>query len=169
MSDAGQDVTISAPRARDLVGHRQRDAPEVDDAGSRAPEPLDARGVRLDLEDALTADVLEARHAVRQRPLAQGGESRQLAVIERHHELAAVVERDVVRLGEGFDIGLALAAESCLERAGRVVQAGVEDAAVVAGLVGRELSFLLDDGDAAGPDGPPAAGTRSRGRRSRRR
>ena len=102
--------------------------------------------MRLDLEDAFAADVLEARHAVRQRPLAQGGESWQLAVIERDHELAAVIERDVVRLGEGFDIGLALAAESCLERARRVVQAGMEDAAVVAGLVGRELSLLLDDG-----------------------
>ncbi len=63
-----------------------------------------------------------------------------------------MAERDPVRLGEAFDLALALPAQPRLERAGGVVQAGVEDPAVVARLVRRQLRLLLDDGQTeAGP------------------
>ena len=71
----------------------------------------------------------------------------QLAFVKGDHELAAALERDAVRLGERLQTRLALAAQPSLERARRVVQAGVEDPAVVAGLVGRELRLLLEDGE----------------------
>ena len=76
------------------------------------------------------------------------GEPRQLALVERDDQLSAALERDVVRLGERLDRGLALAAQLRLERPRLVVQAGVQDAAVVAGLVGRELGLLLHDREA---------------------
>ena len=56
--------------------------------------------MRLDLADALGPDLLEPRHAVRQGPLVEGREPRQLPLVERDHELAAALERDVVRLAE---------------------------------------------------------------------
>ena len=79
------------------------------------------------------------------RSLPQRVESRQLGLVEGDHELAAAFERDAVRLGERFELLLALAAERRLERPGRVVQAGVEDAAVVPALVAGEFRLLLDD------------------------
>ena len=102
----------------------------------------------LQLADALRADLRQAGHAVGLGSLAQRLEARQLRRLEGHHELAGALDGDGVGRGEGFQLGLALAAEPGLERARGVVQAGVDDAAVVARLVGREGRLTLDEDQA---------------------
>ena len=73
--------------------------------------------------DALRADLLEALDAVGEGPLLERVEPLQLALVEGDHELAGALDRDVVRLAEPLQLGLALAAQPRLERARLVVQA----------------------------------------------
>src|SRR5581483_95628 len=68
---------------------------------------------------------------------------RQLRLVGGHDHLAAALPRDAVGVAELLHLARALHARARLERAGLVVDAGVDDAAVVPGLVGRETLFLL--------------------------
>ena len=71
----------------------------------------------------------------------------QLCRGQRDDQLAGMPDRDPLILGEPLELDLAFAAERRLERARGVVDAGVDDAAVVARLVAGELGLLLDDGE----------------------
>src|SRR3954452_11398229 len=104
--------------------------------------------MRLDLAQPLGPDLLETRHAVRECPLAKSREPLHLRFVERDDELAAPLHRDVVHPGERFDQRLAVATQLRLQRPRRVVQPGMQDAAVVPGLVRRELRLLLEDREA---------------------
>ena len=99
-------------------------------------------------------DLLEALDAVGHRPArGERRKPRQLVLVQRDDELAAVLEGDAVLLGERLHRRLALAAQARLERPGRVVQAGVQHAAVVARLVRRQLRSPSRRARAAGPGG----------------
>ena len=111
----------------------------------RAPNPGRVRLVHADL---FGPELGQSFDAVRRRTFLEAREAAQLRFVERHHELAAVLERDVMLGREFLDGGLALAAESRLQRARRVVEAGMELAAVVPALMGRELGFAFPDHDA---------------------
>src|SRR5262249_14794698 len=74
-------------------------------------------------------------------------------------DLAAADDLDPVLLAEVDHQVLAFDAELRLEGARLVVDAGVDDAAVVAGLVRAELRLLLEDDQ---PRAPGARGQRSR-------
>src|SRR6185437_7188136 len=143
--DHGLTGSDRAAPLSDVVGVGQRDSPVVDDTGRRAPQRPDPGRVRLDLADPLGPDDLEPGHPVRLGPRAQRVEPAELVVRHGDDELPAALERDRVTLAVRLELGLARTAQSGLERARRVVQAGVDDAAVVAGLVARRLGLLLDD------------------------
>ncbi len=67
----------------------------------------------------------------------------ELALVERDDELAALLVREPAPLDVGAQQADAAPAELRLERARRVVDAGVDDAAVAAGLVERQVVLLL--------------------------
>ena len=140
-------VRIAPPRGADLAGIPLRHAAEIDDAGRRSPERADPGRVRLDLPHPVRTDLLDPFDAVGERALADLDQARQLRGLERHDELAAPLVRDAVLRRELLQRGPPFAAEPRLSRAGRVVEARVNDAAVVPGLVRRQLALLLDDGE----------------------
>ena len=113
-----------------------------------APERADAGRMGLELTDALGPDLLEAGDLVGHRALADGREGRKLGRVERDDELAGPLDRDAALVAVRLQVALALATEARLQRAGRVVQPGVEHAAVVAGLMARDVRLLLDERDA---------------------
>ena len=75
--------------------------------------------------------------------------ARQLVGRRGDDHLAAHLVRQVVATAERDRLAIALHGELRLEAAGRVVEPGMDDVGVVAGLVGGERGFLLDHGDPA--------------------
>src|SRR3970040_356483 len=73
--------------------------------------------------------------------------ARRLRLARRDDDLAAQLVADAVLVAEAHQLLSAGDAVLRLQRAGRVVDAGVDDAAVVAALVRRQRLFLLDDAD----------------------
>src|SRR5439155_17194089 len=91
--------------AFDVLGERERDPPEVDDPRRRRPEAAQARGMRLDLPDPLRAHPLEPRDSVRGRPLTEGVELAELALLDRDDELADPLDRDPPPLAVRLEVG----------------------------------------------------------------
>ncbi len=116
------------------------DPREVDDRRLRRVERPDARGVRLELAQPLRPDQLDARHAVRERAAVELVEPRQLVLARRDDDLAAAEHRDAALVAVREQPLRAVDAEPRLERAGRVVDAAVDDAARAPGLVARRRS-----------------------------
>ena len=102
---------------------------------------------------------LELRAARRARsvaapatPLARAAalelvEAGQLGLVERDDQLAAALGGDRVALAERVQLARAADAQLRLQRAGRVVDAGVDDAGVAAGLVAADLVLLVEHHD----------------------
>ena len=72
----------------------------------------------------------------------------ELALVQRDDDLAAALDGDAALLAVGVQARGALDAQPRLQRAGLVVDAGVDDAGVVAGLPGAHLAGGVDDGHA---------------------
>ena len=93
----------------------------------------------------LRVDPAQPRHAVLARGPLERVEATELVGVDRDDELAALVVGKVA-LGAVLLQQLPPArAELGLQAAGAVVEAGVDDAGVVAGLVGGEPILLLED------------------------
>jgi hypothetical protein len=120
----------------------------VDDAGAGDVEGAKAGSRGLELAQALGPDEL-ASDAVRLAPFEERFEARELGRVDGDDHFSARLERD--RLPRAQLLHPALAAEAVrgLQRAGLVVDARVEDARVVAGLVLADAGFLLEDDDLA--------------------
>ncbi len=142
--DLPAEAQLAAGRAH-VVGQLRADGPEVDDPGVRRVQRRDARRVRLDLAQAVGVQPPHARHAVGVRAPLDLGERRQLAVAEGDDELADAVDRDAVALAVRVHPRGAVDAQLGLQRAGRVVDAGMDHAAVVTGLMRRGRGLALDD------------------------
>ena len=70
--------------------------------------------------------------------------SRNLRLVEGNNQLPALAVGDAVFIREAFELSLAFSTQSGLEGSRGVVEARVQDAGVVAGLVEAELGFLLN-------------------------
>ena len=130
-------------RRRRGVAHRARSPRSPCAATAEAADPATCGSIsRMPLEPTA-----EARDAVLARPLLEGLEGGQL-VDRRARRPACRSSRygDPVLLAVRPQQGAPSPAERRLERSGRVVEAGVDDAAVVPGLVGRDARLLLEDG-----------------------
>ena len=150
------------------LGEHLHDARVVDDAGLRDVQPGDAGDVRLELADLLGPEPPHAVEAVRAPAALELVERRQLASRRGDDDLAAALVRHAVLLAEAVHELAALDAVPRLQRARLVVEAGVDDAAVVAGLVRRRARPRPRARPASRAAARRARG-RSRCRRCRRR
>jgi hypothetical protein len=107
----------------------------------------DAHGVRLDLPDLFTAEAPQPVQPVGEATALELIEPRQLLLLGGHDQLAAALVGDALLVAEPVDLAGALHAEARLERAGLVVEAGVDDPAVVPALVSGNAVLRLQDGD----------------------
>jgi hypothetical protein len=139
-----------APGDADVGGERPAHAAVVDDAGDGHVQRAQAGAVRLELAQALGPD-LGRGHAVVARAAGQFFELRELGLARGDHDLAAALERHPALAAEALEQRLAVQAGARLHRPGLVVEAGVHHARVAAGLVEREVGFLLEH------DHPPPA------------
>jgi hypothetical protein len=103
--------------------------------------------VRLELGEPLGADQLDAWDAVRERPAVELEQARALFLARRDDDLAAPEHRDPTRVAVGEQPLGAAHAQPRLQRARRVVDATVDDAARAAGLVRPHGRLLVEDGD----------------------
>ena len=104
--------------------------------------------MRLVLRDLRAGEQPETLQAIGAAALVDRLQARQLALVGGHDDLAAPFPADPVGVAEFLHEPRALDAEAGLQRAGLVVDAGMDDAAVVARLVGGQTWFLVEDGDA---------------------
>src|SRR6266851_191917 len=110
----------------------------------------DAAALRLDLSNLRCADPAQARHTIGLRSRLKVGQPWQLVPGDGHDQFPAALKRDRVLLAEFVHQLGALDAELSLERARRIVDARVDDAGIVAGLVLGYRAGLVDDDDLSG-------------------
>ena len=146
--DAGQlagrpdDASQGAELPRVRAGH----LPEVDDPGERGVEGAQAGAVGLDLPQLLGSDHADPFDAVGPGPSVQLLQARDLLRAGGDDDLAAEVVADALLVAELQQRLLPGHARLRFHRPRPVVDAGVEHAAVVAGLVRAELRLLLQQG-----------------------
>jgi hypothetical protein len=103
--------------------------------------------VRLDLPEMRGADALETRHAVGRPATVELLEAWDLRGGRGDDDLAAEFVADVVLLAEAEQQLHSTATGRCLEGTRTVVQSGVNDAAVPAGLVRGDPILLVEEDD----------------------
>ena len=144
--DAGRHEHLAVAFAHPL-GQPLADLAIVDDARLGNVDRADAGGVRLELGQAVLVD-LRAVHAVGLAPLVNPLEGRQLAVVDGDDHLAADLVGDPLGRAKLLHRLLAGPAVDRLERARLVIDARVQHARVVAGLMMGQLGFFLEHHDA---------------------
>jgi len=106
---------------------------------------LHAIRVRLDFAEPFRAYDLEAGDSIGGTPAVQFLERRDLGFLSRYDDLATVFVVNTVLVAELLEESGAANAVLGLERAGTVVDAGVDAAVVVARLVQAEGCLLFED------------------------
>jgi hypothetical protein len=148
LHDAGDRGGQEDPPA--VLGHVLAEGPGdrlvVDDRGAGGQQGGDARDVGLEFAQLGLLQPADARDAVGQGAALQFAELDGLGLATRDDELAALVVGEPLLLAVRLEEPDALAGQGRLGGAGGVVDAGVDDAGVAAGLVLGDLVFLLEDG-----------------------
>src|SRR5688572_6405571 len=121
----------------DLVGVGGRHLLVIDDARLWRVQRLYSNTVRLDLLEALRSNHLERRDPVLLTPLEEILETRKLVGLGGHDDFPADVVGNIVLVTELAHETRARDAELRLERTGRVIHPGMDDAAVSTGLMLR--------------------------------
>ena len=147
--------------ARRVVPQRADEGLGVDDAGRRRPEGGAGRHVRLHPADGGGIDDLQVGDAVGLASRAQALQLGPRFLGAGDDQLSAAPVRYFVPGAEPVERLAALDAEPGLEGAGRIVDARVDDAAVVGAGLGAEAGMALDQAD-----GAPGAGGLSRARQA---
>ena len=111
--------------------------------------------VRLDLAQPRGVEPPQPRHAVGDPAPLELVEPGQLVLAERDDQLPARVVADPALLAVGAQLAHPLDAQPRLERAGHVVDPGVDDARVVAGLVRADAVLALEHDDPPPGVAPP--------------
>lgn len=130
----------------ELGRERPGDGRVVDDRRLRRVQRAHTGGGRLDLAQPVGVDEARAGHAVGHGAGVQVVEPGRLHLVEDDDHLAALVVGDVVPLHEVLQQTHPAPAQRRLEAARLVVEAGVDDPAVVPGLVGGEVLLLVEQG-----------------------
>ena len=120
------------------------DGGEVDDPRLRRVQRREACRFGLDLADLGRPDAAQPRHAVLGRAPLELVEARQVGVAHRHDELPARLRLDPIRGAVLVQPVGARPAQLRLQRARLVVDALVDDAAVVRGLVRAQRRLALE-------------------------
>ncbi len=116
---------------------------EVDDAGRRAVKASHAPRMWLELAYALSVETAQPVHAVERAPSLELLQPRDLLGARGEDQLAAALVRDLMLFAIAVELRRSLHAQARLGRAGLVVDARVDDAGVVAGLVLTQLGLTL--------------------------
>ena len=119
----------------------------VDDARFRRQQRADARQFRLERARGVAADKLQPFDAVLQSLRQQCLDLGKLRRIGRDDELAAFVVADAVRGAEFVEHAPAVRAVAGAQRAGRIVDAGMDHLAVARGYPVADAAGRLGDGD----------------------
>ena len=132
----------------------------VHDSGGGNVQGADALAMGFELAKLVAIEQAQAGDAVGDAALVQLREARNFFGSGGHNQLAALFVRNAVLGAEALHRGASGDAVARLERAGAVVEAGVDDAGVVSGLMGGDAVFFLDDDEALAGE---AAGVFERG------
>ncbi len=127
-----------------VVAEGPRDRAVVGDRGRRGVQPGDAGRMGLDLPQLVPLEPSHSRHAVLGRAPLELSQAADLGLFDGHDELAAFLVGDPPFRAVRVELRNPEAAEAGLQRAGRVVDPGVHDAAVAARLVRRDVGLLFE-------------------------
>ncbi len=116
-----------------LAPQRQHATVAIDDAGFRRQECADADKFRLERARGIAADHFQPFDAVLQSLRQDRFDFGKLCRIGRHDELAAFAMRDAARSAEFIEHAPPARAVTGAERAGRIINAGMNDFAVARG------------------------------------
>src|SRR5258706_11872303 len=117
---------------------------EIGDARGGHDQRAQTAGVRLDFVQLIGTDKAETRESVGLAPAPQFFQARNFLCARGYDDFAADLVRQAMRAAE-FDHGArALDAELRFQRSGLVINAGVNDAAVVAALMPAHAVFFLE-------------------------
>src|SRR5436309_975307 len=131
----------------DLASKRCRNLAVIDNCRVRNMQGAQARCVRLNFAKFFGGEEREARHAVGGSAPVQFFEHRYLGNITGHNDLATLMVAHRVFVAEASEQLTPTRASARLGRAGFVVNAGVNDAAVVTGLVVGKVAFFFEHDD----------------------
>jgi hypothetical protein len=145
--DAASKQDLAAARTH-FVGIGGCDAAKIDDPRLGHVECPNARRMGLELVDCFRIDLLKPTEAVRKPAPFELRKRRKLALIECDDELAAELVGNPTLVREALEGFHPLAAQTRLQRPGRVVQPGVDDTRVVAALVASQFRLFLKEGQA---------------------
>ena len=132
--------------ASNQLGIFLRDERVIGDSGPRHIKRGDARRVRLDIAQLLWPNLREAGHAVCGAAAHEFLKAGELRFAGRDHDLSADFVWDAVFAAELHHRTCAGHAILRLQRAGPIVNAGVNDTAVMSGLMARDRSFFFQNG-----------------------
>ena len=144
-----RDFLAQAERTLGLLAQRQvhhllRRRAVIDDARARYPQGVDAFAMRLDFAQLVGIDAFEAFDFILLADAMDLLEHRELAVLHCYYHLATDVVWNIVFLSEANQGASAFDTVLGFQRTGRVIQARMDDAGVVACLVIRKPGFLLN-------------------------
>ena len=142
--DGGPEVQLAAASDH-IVTERARDGWIVDYGRGWGEQRGDARHVRLELAQLRSAQPPDVRHAVSERAPFEFPQLDRLGLVPRDHQLAALVIGQPALGAVRAEQADAAAAQRRLGRARGIVDSGVHDPGVVAGLVGGYRLLLLED------------------------
>jgi xanthine dehydrogenase YagT iron-sulfur-binding subunit len=132
------------PAPRELAPVGPRDLHVIDDARIRHVERGDPGRVRFMLAELLRTDSANAIEPIGAAAPFELVESQDFARVDRHDDLAATLEGNAVLGAELLEETAPASAHHGLLRTGFVIEACVNDAAVVSGLVRCESRLLLE-------------------------
>jgi len=132
---------------RNVLGKRPRHLAEVDDPGTRCVERADPDDVRFELGETLRPNHLHPLDPVRDGSSVELLQGRQLVLLSSDDYLAAPLVADASLVTVGIEEARPFDAQLRLQRARRVVDTGVDNAAVVAALVDADLILFLEYGN----------------------
>ena len=138
-----------AARVAHVVRQRPRDRAEVDDRRRGRVQCGDPGGVRLDRPQPRRVQAPQAGDPVGRAAPLELVERGQVAAVQRDDQLPAALVGQPARLAVAGQLARPRDAQSRLQRAGRVVDPGVRDARVVAGLVRGGPGLALEHDDPA--------------------
>jgi hypothetical protein len=141
---AQHDTTARRPH---VLGETRRDSAVVRDGRRRRVQAGDTCGVRLERAQLGPVDPAQTRNSVGAGAALQLPQTIKLPFVDRDDQLPALLEREISLSAIGAQKFEPASTELGLERPGRVVDAGVNDAAVVTSLMQGDVALLLEHGD----------------------
>ena len=134
-----------ASETLDFFGVLGGDGGVIDDSGLGHPQPLDPGAVGFDLADFVGGEGTQAIEAVGDAAATEFLESRQFKGVGGDDNFATNLVRDGFGTAEVEELLITGSAVGGFETSGFVVEAGVDDAAVVSGLMAGRGGFLFDE------------------------